>query len=117
MAVWILMLRGTVELPTSFSPVTWHFHELLFGFVAAAMAGFLLTAIPNWTGRMPLQGWPLGSLVLLWILGRVAAAVSAWTGPSLAAALDLAFLVVFAAVIGSEIVAGRNWRSEGHTSE
>jgi uncharacterized protein involved in response to NO len=111
MAVWILMLRGVVELPTGFAPVAWHFHELLFGFVAAAIAGFLLTAIPNWTGRLPLQGWPLGSLVLLWLLGRAAVAFSAWTGPLLAAAADLAFLVAFAAVVGREIVAGRNWRN------
>lgn len=105
------MLRGVAELPTIFGPVAWHFHELLFGFVAAAIAGFILTAIPNWTGRLPLQGWPLGLLILLWILGRVAVAFSAWTGPSLAAAADLAFLVAFAAVVGREIVAGRNWRN------
>jgi uncharacterized protein involved in response to NO len=111
MVIWILMLRGLVEIPTAFGPVGWHFHELLFGFVAAAIAGFLLTAIPNWTGRLPLQGWPLGALVLLWILGRVAVAVSAWIGAPLAAAVDLAFLAVFAAVIGREIFAGRNWRN------
>jgi uncharacterized protein involved in response to NO len=111
MAVWILMLRGVVELPSVFGPVAWHFHELLFGFVAAAIAGFLLTAIPNWTGRLPLQGWPLGSLVLLWMLGRAAVACSALVGPLLATLADLAFLVVFAAVVGREIVAGRNWRN------
>src|SRR5262245_2249654 len=69
-ALWLLMLRGVVTLPTAFAAVTWHFHELLFGFVAAAIAGFLLTAIPNWTGRLPLQGWPLGALVALWAAGR-----------------------------------------------
>jgi uncharacterized protein involved in response to NO len=111
MALWVLMLRGTVDLPTAFAPAVWHFHELLFGFVAAAIAGFLLTAIPNWTGRLPLQGWPLGGLVLLWVLGRVAVAFSAWTGAPLAAAADLAFLAAFAAVVGREIVAGRNWRN------
>ncbi|MDF3072923.1 MAG: NnrS family protein [Alphaproteobacteria bacterium] len=111
MALWILMLSGMAELPTAFSPVTWHLHELLFGFVAAAIAGFLLTAVPNWTGRPPLQGWPLGGLVLLWILGRAAIAFSAIIGPGLAAAIDLSFLIVFAAVVGREILAGRNWRN------
>lgn len=111
MAAWVLMLRGALDLPTAFDPVTWHYHELLFGFVVAAIAGFLLTAIPNWTGRLPLQGWPLGFLVLLWMLGRIAVACSAWTGPALAMAADLLFLVVFVAVIGREIVAGRNWRN------
>lgn len=111
MALWVFMLMGIVDLPTAFGPVAWHFHELLFGFVAAAIAGFLLTAIPNWTGRLPLQGWPLGFLVLLWILGRIAVAWSATIGPALAMAVDLSFLIVFAAVVGREIVAGHNWRN------
>jgi uncharacterized protein involved in response to NO len=111
MAVWIATLTGGVASSTAFDPVAWHFHELLFGFVAAAIAGFLLTAIPNWTGRMPIQGWPLGSLVLLWILGRVAVALSAWTGPAIAMAIDLLFLIAFAAVVGREIIAGRSWRN------
>ena len=111
MAVWLGMLCGAVALPTAFAPATWHVHELLFGFVTAAIAGFLLTAIPNWTGRLPLQGWPLGLLVLLWLLGRVAVAGSAWTGPAFAAAADLAFLVGFAALVSREILAGRNWRN------
>jgi len=111
MLVWVLMLRGVVALPTAFDPITWHFHELLFGFVAAAIGGFLLTAIPNWTGRLPLQGAPLATLVLLWILGRVAVATSAWTGPLIGAVGDLAFLVALFAVVAREILAGRNWRN------
>lgn len=111
MLLWVLLLRGVVVLPTAFDPITWHFHELLYGFVAAAIAGFLLTAIPNWTGRMPLQGGPLGVLVLLWLLGRAAVTVSAWTGPAVAALADLAFLVALAAIVGREILAGRNWRN------
>ena len=55
------------ELPTRFSPHIWHAHEMAFGFGGAVVAGFLLTAIPNWTGRMPLQGAPLAGLVLLWM--------------------------------------------------
>jgi uncharacterized protein involved in response to NO len=111
MALWIFMLQGTIVLPTALSPVSWHFHELLFGFVAAAIVGFLLTAIPNWTGRLPLRGWPLGALFLLWVLGRVAVAVSAWAGTTLTMAADLSFLVVFIGVAGREIVAARCWRN------
>jgi uncharacterized protein involved in response to NO len=111
MAVWLGMLRGALVLPTAFAPITWHFHELLFGFVVAVIAGFLLTAIPNWTGRLPLQGGPLAGLVLLWLLGRIAVAVSAWTGPLIAAAADIAFLAGFTAVVAREILAGRNWRN------
>lgn len=111
MLVWVLMLRGAVELPTAFDPITWHYHELLFGFVAAAIAGFLLTAIPNWTGRLPLQGGPLATLVSLWVIGRAAIAMSAWTGPYVAAVADIAFLAALFAVVVREIVAGRNWRN------
>lgn len=111
MVLWVMMLRGTIVLPTTLAPVTWHFHELLFGFVAAAVAGFLLTAIPNWTGRLPLQGWPLGALVLLWILGRLAVATSHWIGPISAALIDLAFLLMLFTVVLREVVAGRNWRN------
>src|SRR5690606_18932270 len=110
-ALWVLMLRGTVVLPTAFDPVAWHYHELIFGFVAAAMAGFLLTAIPNWHARLSLQRWDLGGLVLLWFLGRVAVSYAHSLGLWTAAIMDMAFLVVFAAVVAREIMAGRNWRN------
>ena len=50
--------------------MSWHIHEMLFGFVMAAVGGFLLTAIPNWTSRAPVAGMPLAVLVALWLLGR-----------------------------------------------
>ena len=109
--LWLAMLSGAAALPTAFDPVTWHAHEMLFGFVAATLAGFLLTAVPNWTGRMPLQGLPLAALAALWLIGRVAVAFSAWTGPLAAAALDLAFLAALLAAVAREILAGRNWRN------
>ncbi len=104
-------LQGSVALPTALPLVSWHIHEMLFGFVSAAMAGFMLTAIPHWTGRLPLQGAPLLGLVLLWVAGRLAIAVSALIGPWAAALIDLAFLAALAAVVLREIVAGRHWRS------
>ena len=55
----------------------WHTHELLFGYGLAVVAGFLLTAIPNWTGRLPLAGRPLLALVGLWLAGRLAVALAA----------------------------------------
>lgn len=51
--LWLPQHFGQVTLPTSFSPLDWHIHEMLYGYVAASIAGFLLTAIPNWTGRLP----------------------------------------------------------------
>lgn len=85
----------------------WHIHEMLFGFVAAVVAGFLTTAVPNWTGRMPVIGPPLGVLVGLWIAGRFA---MLFPGP-VAAFVDCLFLVAFAAVIWREVLAGKNWRN------
>ena len=111
MALWIGYLAGVTDLPTAFGPLNWHIHEMLFGFAAAAVAGFLLTAIPNWTGRMPLQGVPLIVLASLWLAGRIACALSLWTGPAAVAIADLAFLAVLLLAIGREIVAGRNWRN------
>ena len=84
---------------------------MLFGFALAAIAGFLLTAIPNWTGRLPVRGLPLASLAGLWLLGRMAGLVSALMPVWLAVAADLAFPVALAGVIAREIVAGRNWRN------
>ncbi len=111
MGLFIAMFQGHIALPTAFGAVAWHYHELLFGYVAAVLAGFALTAIPNWTGRLPLQGGPLLALVLLWLAGRVAVAVSALIGTGAAAAIDLLFLAALATVILREIAAGRNWRN------
>ena len=58
MALWVPMLSGGLTLPTAFDPVFWHAHEFLFGYLGAVIAGFLLTAVPNWTGRLPIVGWP-----------------------------------------------------------
>ncbi|WP_240611564.1 NnrS family protein [Roseovarius nitratireducens] len=111
MALWVPMLSGHITLPTAFDSVSWHAHEFLFGYLGAVVAGFLLTAVPNWTGRLPIVGWPLGVLVALWLAGRVTVAVSAGLPPLLVATADLAFPVVFGAVLAREIVAGRNWRN------
>lgn len=111
MALWIAMLAGWAGPPTAFDPIAWHAHEFLFGFLSAVMAGFLLTAVPNWTGRLPITGWPLAGLAGLWLLGRGAVAVSAHLPVLVVAAADLGFLVVLAGVLAREIMAGRNWRN------
>lgn len=111
LALWLIALAGGPALPTAFAPAVWHAHEMLFGFATAAIAGFLLTAIPNWTGRLPVQGNPLLLLVLLWLAGRLAIAVSAIIGLWPAAAIDLAFLAALLFVIVRELVAGNNRRN------
>ncbi len=60
---WLPMLNGKLELSTAFSPFDWHVHEMVYGYLPAVVTGFLLTAIPNWTGRLPIQGMPLLILV------------------------------------------------------
>jgi uncharacterized protein involved in response to NO len=111
LGLWLVDLAGVFAIPTDFTPLTWHAHEMLFGFTVAAIAGFLLTAIPNWTGRLRLQGGPLLGLVLLWLAGRLAVAVSVVLGAWPAAAIDLAFLAALLFVVAREIVAGKNWRN------
>lgn len=109
--LWLPQYLGGMAVPTAFAPRDWHVHEMLFGYVPAIVAGFLLTAIPNWTGRLPINGAGLAGLVALWLAGRLAIAISAIIGARLAAVIDLAFLACFAAVALREIVAGRNWRN------
>jgi uncharacterized protein involved in response to NO len=109
MALWVGMLTGKLLLPTAFAPVAWHVHELVYGYVPAIVAGFLLTAVPNWTGRLPVVGTPLLILFLIWVAGRVAVLISSWIGAAAAAAIDLAFLAALGLVVVREIVAGSNW--------
>ncbi|RWP10822.1 MAG: NnrS family protein [Mesorhizobium sp.] len=73
---WLPMYSGLIESNSAFASVDWHIHEMLFGYLPAIVTGFLLTAIPNWTGRLPVQGLPLLALVILWIAGRVARSAS-----------------------------------------
>jgi uncharacterized protein involved in response to NO len=111
LALWLSVFLGYMQLPTRFDPLAWHIHEMLFGFVMAAVAGFLLTAIPNWTNRLPVRGYPLALLTGLWLLGRIACLISADLPAWLAVVADLSFPVVLLAVAAREIIAGRNWRN------
>lgn len=107
--LWMAVWTGRVTLAGPFGPIDWHIHELLFGYTSAAVAGFLFTAIPNWTGRMPTRGWPLMALAALWMVGRLAVAGFLGLGPMAIMALDCAFLLVIGAMVTVEIVVGRNW--------
>lgn len=111
MALWLLMLAGRVTLQTPFDPVSWHAHAFLFGYVPAVVAGFLLTAVPNWTGRLPIVGWPLAGLVLLWVVGRLAMTLPVCLAPIGVALVDLSMPTALAGVIAREIIAGKNWRN------
>ncbi|MEM8822210.1 MAG: NnrS family protein [Pseudomonadota bacterium] len=111
MVLWLGVLSGLIALPTALDPVSWHAHEFLFGYLGAVIAGFMMTAVPNWTGRMPIVGWPLALLFALWVLGRIAVGLSSLL-PWLAIALiDLGFVLALTMVMTREIVAAGNWRN------
>ena len=111
MALWIGLLGGWLALPIAFDPPAWHAHEFLFGYLSAVIAGFLLTAVPNWTGRPRLRGGPLMALAALWLAGRVAVLVAAGLPALLVALIDLAMPVALAAFIAREIIAAGNHRN------
>lgn len=106
--LWLFSLSGTLALPSAFTPLAWHRHEMLFGYLGAVIAGFLLTAVPNWTGRLPIAGPRLAALAGLWLAARLAMLSSAWIGASVAFALDVGFMATLAFMIGREVLAARN---------
>ena len=108
LVLWLMAFLGGMDLPSAFDALSWHRHEMLFGFVGAVIAGFLLTAIPNWTGRLPIAGTPLLALFGLWLAGRIALLVSSATGLLLAAVLDVGFYIAFALIAGREVIAAKN---------
>jgi uncharacterized protein involved in response to NO len=96
---WILMWFGGVPAPVWLTPMWWHGHEMVFGFVAAAIAGFLLTATPVWTGGPVVTGRPLAALFALWVGGRIAFAAAGVVPAWLVAILDASFLPAVALVV------------------
>ncbi len=106
LGVWLWM---RIRLPAEiyYGPVGWHSHEMLFGYTAAVVAGFLLTAVRNWTGQNTLNGLPLALLALLWLVGRLLP----WTPgspPALTALVDLLFLPLLAISLIRPLWAGTN---------
>lgn len=108
LALWLGVLAGAFDLPSRLDPLSWHRHEMLFGFVGAAVAGFLLTAIPNWTGRLPIAGKPLAALFALWLAARLAVLFSGVVGPVAAAVLDVGFFLLLALMAAREVLAANN---------
>ena len=108
---WILNYFGILIVADNFDILLWHQHEMLYGFIVAAITGFILTAIPNWTGRLPIKNKPLGFLVFLWIIGRIGFLTIPIIGAKVVALMDLPFLIVLVLVILREIVSGKNWRN------
>lgn len=106
--VWVGSYTGLWVLAAEFTPLVWHTHEMLFGFAPAVIAGFLLTAVRNWTGRPTPTGAALATLLALWVAGRVLML----TGPMpVAAIVDLMFLPALGAAIAVPIWQSRNSRN------
>ena len=103
---WLPAYFGEWTLPTAIAERDWHVHEMIYGYGSATIVGFLLTAIPNWTGRLPLSGRPLIALTALWLAGRFAMALSRFIGAVPAAALDLSFLAVVIGLVVRELRGG-----------
>lgn len=107
MLLWLAMLAGALALPTRLGFVDWHRHELIFGAVGAAMAGYLLTATPNWSGRLPAIGVPLAGMLIWWGLARAINASAVFASPWPAALIDAGFFLGLTAVIGREALHGK----------
>jgi len=109
--IWLAALSGRLALPAN--PTLWHAHEMLFGFASAVVAGFVLTAVANWTGRVPAGPRTLAALAGLWLVGRGAAltALGGTTTDAVVAVADLGFLAGVALVMTRVLIAARNLRN------
>jgi uncharacterized protein involved in response to NO len=108
--LWLLIYEGLLEPVSYLPPSVWHGHEMVFGFAIAVIAGFLLTAASNWTGRRTATGLGLGTLAALWIAGRIGFVmdgIPAW----LVAGIDVAFLPILAIVLAIPLLATGNRRN------
>lgn len=111
MALWLGHLILGWSVGGEYGAANWHAHELLFGYAAAALAGFMLTAVPNWTGRLPVSGAPLLILVCLWVAGRIAMLSTSHIGLMPAVIIESAFLLLLGAITAREVGAGHNWKN------
>jgi len=109
--LWLLVIDGRLQVGRYFDPIYWHAHEMVFGFAVAVIAGFLLTAVGNWTKRETAVGLPLLALAGLWVAGRVAMTGPQLVPPWLTAMTDLAFLPVLMVVVARPLIATRNTKN------
>jgi uncharacterized protein involved in response to NO len=109
--LWLLVLHGQLRGSSYLQPVVWHAHEMVFGFSVAVIAGFLLTAVGNWTQRETVIGTPLIALAVIWLAGRLAlSTANAWPR-ALVAIADLTFLPLLVVVLARPLIAARNTRN------
>jgi uncharacterized protein involved in response to NO len=109
--LWNAVFKGTLTAANYFSPNNWHAHEMLLGYSVAVIAGFLLTAVKNWTGKPTLTGDTLAGLALLWLYGRILPFYAGLLPDVLIAAVDFAFLPVLAYQISKPIIQAKHTKS------
>lgn len=111
--VWVGAYLGLLRPQGPLAPLSWHAHEMLFGYLGAVLAGFTLTAVANWTGRPPVSGAWLVGLFVLWLAGRLSMGLSLVGAVPIAAAvlIDVAFIPAFVCLFAREVVAGGNKRN------
>ena len=112
MVIWLMTLLSLWVPPATLAFAEWHAHEMFFGYIVAIVAGFLLTAVQNWTKLVTVRGWWLAALFFLWLLGRVAM-VFGQVWPSAARLIDFLFLPTLAVVIGRPLFLARSHRNYG----
>ncbi|HYD67212.1 NnrS family protein [Azospirillum sp.] len=103
-AAWLAVLAHGTWPAGPIAPAHWHAHEMLFGFTASAIAGFLLTAVPSWTGTTARSGWWLGVLVGLWLAGRAVVFPGLGVPPVAAALIDLAFFPMLGVALAAPLI-------------
>lgn len=106
--LWVLIWGFGWSLSTTWPPTMWHAHEMLFGFITAAIAGFLLTAVPSWTGTRGFGGPPVMILSAIWFAGRVLIATSAHWPALLVATVDVGFIVAVGALVAPPLLRANN---------
>lgn len=107
-SLWTAAFNGLIRIPSRFDALAWHRHEMLFGYLGAVICGFLMTAIPNWTGRLPVAGARLAAFAGLWLAARLAVLFSGTIGLAPAFGLDVGFMLALSLLAAREIFAARN---------
>ncbi|CAK0759859.1 conserved membrane hypothetical protein [Gammaproteobacteria bacterium] len=109
--LWLAMWWGWLDLNLRWPAMIWHGHEMVFGFAGAAIGGFLLTAVPNWTNTAPVEGRPLMVLSAVWLLGRAAFVFSGWLPLPLVVVIELAYLPLLAVLVAGPLLRTRAWHN------
>jgi uncharacterized protein involved in response to NO len=118
MVIWMAELIFHVRLlPGTVPPIYWHAHEMIYGYTLAVIAGFLLTAVKNWTNIQTLHGWPLKLLLLLWVLARIVGLLPGQQALLAEVMLDNLFILYLSVALTVPVVQAKLWKNMGVISK